>query len=122
MSKRVWTGMLLALAIGAATVAGSSLLARSMGGDMVLREEWPVLLFQALLASAPFLALVFARVRTMLPWAIGLLVTLSFWGVFLASVQFGDGGVNIGMSLLMLTSPFFVAVASFAAWGFQKRT
>lgn len=84
------------------------------GADLNLPEEWGVFLVQLLLAAAPFALLATVGVQGRWPRAIGLGLTASFWGLCLAdglSRRGDDTGVNIGMALLMLVSPAFIAAA-----------
>jgi hypothetical protein len=88
-------------------------------------EKW-VLLGQMLIAGAPFLLLGVAGVRSLLPWAAGLALTLSLWGYALwegvSYQRHPDGsGANIGLGLILLVSPLFIAAAAFAVHALERR-
>ena len=88
------------------------------GAPLDLSDEWGVLLFQVLLVAAPFALLARAGLHTPAAWGAAFVVTLIFWGLLIASAvaaQRDGTGANIGMGLLMLVSPVFVAGAGFLA-------
>jgi hypothetical protein len=118
-------GCLAAPLIGAATAATVALsFSLLTGRPLDLDQEWAVFLFQALIVAAPFALLALAGIRRRAPWLVAGALTLTLWGYYLfegVSYQWHpDGsGANIGLGLLLLVSPLFIAGAAFgtAAWG-----
>jgi hypothetical protein len=105
---------LVALALGVLTVALFYLgIIVALGPPRSISpEEWPFLLFQILLAAAPFALLVRRGIRAWLPWIVGIALTLCFWAAFFASTLVAardKTGANIGMGLIMFVSPFLIA-------------
>lgn len=104
----------VALALGALTVAlfyvGLSI---ALGSSRSIPpEDWPFLLFQILLAAAPFALLVRRGIRARLPWIVAIVLTLCFWAAFFASMLVAardQTGANIGMGLVMFVSPLLIA-------------
>ena len=110
----------MALAFGLLTVVVfyGSLFAIRGGPQSIPAEEWPFLLFQVLLVSAPFGLLSLAGIRAKLPWLVAALLTVCFWGAYFASGLIAARertGANIGMGLLMLLSPAVIAGGAWAA-------
>lgn len=112
-------GCALALAIGlcvvVVTTGGHALIT---GKSLDLDEEWGVLLFQALLAGAPFGLLAISGIRNRAPWLVGIAMTVAFWGYyFFDGVRYqlsGDSsGANIGLGILMMVSPIIITGACF---------
>ena len=74
----------------------------------------PIALFiNGLLTAAPFLWLAYRRSNRLLPWLIGIALTLWLWWRWLqngvAYQRAPDGsGVDMGFALLMLVSPIFI--------------
>lgn len=96
------------------------------GSPLDLADEWAGFLFQMLIAAAPFAFLALAGIGDRLPWLVGLGLTLALWGYALfddVSHQWHpDGsGANIGLGLVMLASPLFIAGACFGACAWQLR-
>jgi hypothetical protein len=117
-------GCLAALVIGLIAVGGTFAgLALFAGRSPDLSEEWPILLFNVLMVAAPFGLLALCGIRTRLPWAVGIVLTLGLWGwLLLDAVAAAPGrGANIGLGLIMLVSPILVAAAAFAAHALQQR-
>ena len=107
--------MLAALAIGLIVVTASVII-QSLGGRPIpnnqLGDELPFLAFQALIVAIPFLVLAIAGIRTQRPWIAGLVLTLALWAYYLLdALVLGVPGrrVNIGLDLIMLTSPFLIS-------------
>ena len=85
---------------------------------MLPLEEWPILLFQVLIAAAPFGILARRGVRAKLPWLVAAVLTVCLWSAFFYSVWLAarlQTGANIGMGLLLLASPFIIAGAALMA-------
>lgn len=118
-------GCLLALGIGFVTVATTSIgFSLTTGPDLNLSEEWSIFLFQMLLVAGPFGLLALSGVNEKLPWVIGLILTLAFWGFYVGVVLAtrGDGsGANIGLGILMLASPLIIAASSTVSVAFVRR-
>ena len=123
MSKTILIGLIAAFGIAAITVGGSVVLSVQAGSRIVLAEEWGVLLFQIAWVAAPFAALALVQIKAKRAWIAGVVVTLMFWSAFLASAHLShEGGANIGMGLLMLISPLFVASAAVGAYALRRKT
>lgn len=80
----------------------------------------------AMLVAAPYLVLALTGARRVLPWIVGLAMTLSLWGYALYSgVSYRwdpDGsGANIGLGLMMLASPFIIAPIVLGVHVLQRR-
>lgn len=78
------------------------------------------------IVAIPYLALAFAGARTLLPWLVGLALTLSLWGYALysgVSYQWHpDGtGADIGLGLIMMASPFLFTPIVLAVHAWQRR-
>ena len=108
-----------ALAIGFVIVAGvNGTFSLLTGADLNLSEEWGIFLFQTLVVAAPFGLFALAGVRGRLPWIVAFALTATLWGIYLAVglTAHGDGtGANIGLGLLMVVSPAFIAAAGLLA-------
>jgi hypothetical protein len=121
-------GCAYAIAIGVLTVAlVSGSFSVLTGQPLNLAEEWSVFLFQMLIVAAPFGLLALMGVGNRLPWLVGLSLTLALWGYSLfdgVSYQWHpDGsGANIGLGLIMLVSPLFIAAACLSAYAWQRRS
>ena len=79
-------------------------------------EEWPFQLFQGVLLAIPFGYLAIGGTRDWLPWSVASLLTVLIWGAYIVSIISSardHSGVNFGMTLVMLMSPF---VTTLAAW------
>lgn len=120
-------GCAAAPAIGVAVVAGQALLFTGLTGrPLELGASWGVFLFQVLLVAAPFLLLALIGTRRKSPWLVALALTLALWGYYLfdgVSYQLsGDAsGANIGLGLILLASPLFIAGAALAAHAWSRR-
>ena len=120
-------GCALAVLIGPAIVGGDALAFSALTGrPLSLSAESGVLLFQVLLVAAPFLILSLAGTRDRLPWLTALVLTLALWGYSLFDgVRYqwsGDAsGANIGLGLVMLVSPLFIAGAALAVHAWRRR-
>jgi hypothetical protein len=121
------SGCLAGALIGFAIVAGGYIAFALLTGRWVdLGEEGIVLLAQMLIAAAPFLMLGAAGVRTLLPWAVGLALTLWLWGsYFWEGVSYqrhpGGTGADIGLGLIMLVSPLAIGAAALATHAIERR-
>jgi hypothetical protein len=120
-AKRYLTGFVgcvFALFLGIATI-GSVVVSFTLfaGANLNLKEEWGILLFQALLVAAPFGALVAARESGRAAWLTAAAMTGLLWSLLAgdALIRRGAGGVNIGLALLMLVSPMIITGCAFAA-------
>ena len=114
-------GYLLALSLALIAVAlfygVSSIIFGAPRGEL-LTEGWPLLLFQVVIAGAPFGVLAHRGIRTKLPWIVAVVLTVCFWSALLYSgwlVMRDQTGANIGMGWLMLLSPFFISGAALIA-------
>ncbi|MEA3017817.1 MAG: hypothetical protein QOI38_2539 [Sphingomonadales bacterium] len=108
-------GCFAALAVGPLTVASVCAVLLLAGGSLDLSEEWAVLAYQAIMASAPFLLLAGSGVTARAPWVVGLAVHILLWGALLLDPILRDGGgANIGLGLIMLLSPVIVGGAALA--------
>jgi hypothetical protein len=86
--------------------------------DRLTGEDWPFALFYGLLFALPFGYLALEGVRAWLPWVVAAVATACFWGALIASVVSGmrdNTGVDFGMGLLMLASPFVVTACAWIA-------
>ena len=107
--SRGWLAI-AAIAIGVGVVAADSALftlltLRPTGFAM---DVEPV---NAVIVAIPYFALALVGARTLLPWCVGLALTLLLWGYGLysgVSYQWNpDGsGADIGLGLMMMASPF----------------
>ncbi|WP_066656080.1 MULTISPECIES: hypothetical protein [unclassified Sphingomonas] len=107
--------LVVAFAVGPFIVGGSVLNLRLAGRGPDLTEEWGILAINAVLVTAPFLALCLARVTAARAWVAGLVVTFVLWvGVNIAAHS-STGDPNIGLAFILFSSPLVVAAASFGA-------
>jgi hypothetical protein len=84
-------------------------------------EEWPFALFYGLLLAIPFGYLALDGTRDWLPWSVAIALTALFWGALIVSVIVSlrdHSGVNFGMGLVMLASPF---ITTLGAWLAKRR-
>ena len=112
------TGCLTALAL----VLIPAVAAFSLG--VPLSEEWPFALFFGLLLAAPFGYLALEGTKAWLPWAVAVVLSACFWGALSASIIISardQTGVNFGMGLVMLGSPFVVTGGAWLALQSTKR-
>ena len=107
-------GFVVAVSLGFITVAvfyGAVSVVIGPLRDELLTEGWPLLLFQVLIAGAPFGVLAQKGVRAKLPWLVAFVLTICFWSALFYSGWLAardQTGANIGMGWLMLASPFFI--------------
>jgi hypothetical protein len=90
----------------------------SMFAGPIPAEEWPFALLYGLLLAAPFAYLGLDGTKDWLPWLVAVLLTALFWGALAASVIISareQSGVNIGMGMAMLASPFVTTLGTWAA-------
>jgi hypothetical protein len=88
-------------------------------------EEWPFALFYGVLLAAPFAYLGVEGTKAWIPWLVVVALTACFWGALIASVIISvrdQSGVNFGMALVMLASPFIVTVGAWFAVQAAKRS
>ena len=121
---RAWL-MVIALSIGVGVVAAENILFTSLTGRPLVfaSDVEPV---TAVLVAIPYLGLALARARRLLPWIVGLALTLALWGYALysgVSYQWNpDGsGANIGLGLMMLASPFIISPIVLGVHALQRR-
>ncbi len=110
----------MAPALGLLTVAAfyGSVVAVFGSPLSILSEEWPILLFHVLLATAPFGILALAGIRATLPWFVAVILTACFWGAYFASAVIAArdrSGANIGMGLVMFISPLVIGSGAWIA-------
>lgn len=118
---------LSAIGIGIAVVALEAVLFTLLTGRPIsfAMDVEPV---KALIAAIPFLILAFLGARTLLPWLLGLALTLAAWTyVLVDGVTYQwhpDGsGANIGLGILMiLIVPPVISVACVAAYLLEKKS
>lgn len=122
--SRAWLTV-IALSIGVGVVAADSILFSSLTGrPMVFASD--VEPINAVLVAIPYLGLAFAGAKRLLPWIVGLAMTLSLWGYALysgVSYQWNpDGsGANIGLGLMLLASPFVISPIVLGVYALQRR-
>lgn len=90
----------------------------SMMAETLPGEEWPFALLFGLFLAAPFAYLGLDGTKDWFPWLVAVLLTALFWGALAVSVIISardQSGVNIGMGLAMLASPFVTTLATWAA-------
>lgn len=121
---RVWL-VIIALSIGVGVVAAKAALFTSLTGRPLV-FSWDVAPVNALLVAIPYLGLALAGATRLLPWLIGLALTLSLWGYSLYSgVRYQwnpDGsGANIGLGLMMMVSPFIILPIVLGVDAVQRR-
>jgi len=118
-------GCLLAPALGGGVVVGHWLAFSLLTGRPFDPDDKLVFLWHMLSVAAPFALLALMDVGRW-PWLTALALTLAFWGYTLwegVSYQWNsDGsGANIGLGLIMLVSPLFIAGASLGVFALQER-
>jgi hypothetical protein len=120
-----WVLTAAALAIGVSVTATEQILFSLLTGRPLVfaSDVEPVV---ALIAAIPYLALALVGARSLLPWIIGLTLTLSLWGYALYSgVRYQwnpDGtGADIGLGLIMLASPFVFTPIVLGVHAWQRR-
>ena len=119
-----WKLILVAFGIGVAVPASYSLL-NSVLSHQPLELGSDVDLVNVLVVAAPYLLLALFGVRSILPWAVALVLTLSLWATWLHSTVtyrwHPDGsGVNMGTIFLILASPFIISIVAFAVDAVQQ--
>ncbi len=120
---RVWL-VIIALSIGVGVVAAKAALFTSLTGRPLVfsGDVAPV---NALLVAIPYIGLALAGATRLLPWIVGLALTLSLWGYALysgVSYQWNPGsGANIGLGLMMLVSPFIILPVVLGVHAVQRR-
>jgi hypothetical protein len=80
--------------------------------------ELPSTLFFGLLLAAPFAYLALDGAKDRRPWLVASALTALFWGALIVSVFMStrdETGVNIGMGLVMLASPFVITLGAWLA-------
>jgi hypothetical protein len=113
-----------ALGIGIGVVAAESILFSLLTGrPLVFAAD--VAPINAIEAAAPFVVLALLRAR-LLPWLIGLALTLAAWGWLLfegVSYQWHpDGsGADIGLGLIMIAAPIWITAPCLIAHAMQLR-
>ena len=88
-------------------------------------EEWPFELFYGVLLAIPFAYLGLEGTKAWFPWIVAATLTACFWGALIASVIISvrdRSGVNFGMGLVMLASPFVVTAAAWFAVQATRRS
>ena len=121
---RIWL-IVIALSIGVAVVAAKKFLFSSLTGRPLVFVS-DVDSVNAILVAIPYLCLAFAGTKRLLPWLVGLALTLSLWCYALYSgvnYQWNSyvGGANIGLGLMMLASPFFISPIVLGVHALQRR-
>ncbi len=121
---RAWL-IVIALSIGVAVAAAERFLFSSFTGRSLVfvSDVDPP---KAILVAIPYLCLALAGTKRLLPWLVGLALTLPLWSYALYSgVSYQrnpDGsGANIGLGLLMLASPFFISPIVLGVHALQRR-
>ena len=113
-------GCAAALAIGLLVVAAvNAALSLSDGRPLDLRGDWGFYLIEMLLVAIPFGLLALTGIRTLLPWLVGLALTLALWGYFVFDGVTGQPGANFGLGLVIILSPLIITFACLAAYGWQ---
>ena len=87
-------------------------------------EEWPFALFYGGLLALPFAYLGLEGTKAWFPWIVAIVLTACFWSALIASVVVSvrdQSGVNFGMGLVMLASPFVVTAGAWWAVQATKR-
>lgn len=80
-------------------------------------EDWPFALFYGFLLAVPFAYLGLDGTRDRIPWLVAVVLSCLFWGALIVSVIVSareQSGVNFGMGLVMLASPFVITAAAWA--------
>lgn len=108
---------LIALAIGIVVIGAEAILTGS--ADYLLSafaDEAGPLFFNVLFVSAPFLLLALRGVTRLLPWIVGLVLTLAVWGYIIGKFVSGgfEGGSSVGnaiwMAMVMLGSSAVITI------------
>jgi hypothetical protein len=96
---------------------------RGFGSIPEIADEITILIINACLISFPFVIIgLFGRRNSIKPWIIGGALTALFWGYFIYDTFFlPEGGVNIGLSLFMLSSPLLITFACVASIASERR-
>ena len=84
----------------------------------------PGLLLHGAILALPFGYLALDGIKPWLPWLVVIGLTILFWGAYLASVIISArdrSGVNFGMLLVMLASPFVIIACAQAAVRVTRR-
>lgn len=119
---RAWL-VVFALTIGVFVVAAENVLFSNLTGRTLpfVSDVQPV---NAMLIAIPFLCLALAGAKRLLPWLVGIALTLSLEGYYLYSVIYPDPdivGANIGLGIMMLGSPFFISPIVLGVHALQRR-
>ena len=119
---RKWL-FVIALSIGVAMLVAMGLLFSSLTGRSMPLVAYlnPV---TVLTVAIPYLCLAWTNVKRLLPWFVGLGLTLPVWGYYLYSAVYPDPGVvgaNIGVGMLILASPFLIAPIVLGVDALQRR-
>jgi hypothetical protein len=122
-----WRLILAAAAIGVAVVAVKEVAFTLLTGrELTFAAD--VEPYNATQVAIPFLALALVGARTLLPWFVGLVLTVSLWGYALyRAVRYqwnsDDSGVDIGLALIMIFSPLFLTpIVLLVHAGTKRRT
>ena len=86
-------------------------------GDQ-LSDEWMFLLLGGLMLALPFGYLALDGTKAWLPWAVAIGLTVFFWGALIVSAWIAgrnQSGMNFGIVLVMLASPFVITGCTWAA-------
>ncbi len=94
-------------------------LSLSGGRPFDLRGDWGFYLVELLLVAIPFGLLAITGIRTLLPWLVGLALTLALWGYFVFDMATGPPGANFGLGLIIILSPIIITFACLGAYGWQ---
>jgi hypothetical protein len=119
-----WILFIMSLGIGVAVPAGYSVLYSVLAHrPLALGED--VNAVNVLIVAAPYLFLSLFGVRTLLPWAAALTLTLSLWIGWLDSTvsyaRHPDGsGVDMFTIALVFASPFIISITAFAVDAVQQ--
>ena len=123
--KSRWRLAAAAVVIGIAVVAIDSLTFSLLTGRPLSfsSDVEPV---NVVIVAIPYLILAALSIRQILPWLVGLAMTLSLWGYSLyggVTYQWNpDGrGADIGMGIIMLFSPSFITGTVLGVYFLQKR-
>jgi hypothetical protein len=103
--------LVLSIGIGIVVEIGSEII-----HSMYTRRQFDVThgsIVSIVVIAIPFAFLAVIGVRSLVPWAAGIILTLLFWGfaLFDALSHWGSGrGVNIGLGLAFYLSPIIISV------------
>ncbi|MEA3003922.1 MAG: hypothetical protein QOH81_2710 [Sphingomonadales bacterium] len=123
MSK--WWLFSVAVIIGVLVIAGENILFSLLTGKPTSfsSDVEPV---NALLVAIPFIILALIGTTKLLPWLVGLALTLLLWGYALYSgvsyQRHPDGsGADIGLGLIIMASPVFISAIVLAVYAALRR-